>query len=134
MVRQRLEVEGPARMQQTENQLMEAQAEAKVLSEELQAKKASVQGIAAEIQQLTREAQTLQAEHKRAKTRLLEASKRVQHIEKELADTYQQREDVASTAEEEHQEMIHSTQVMLSPHSHGACAVYSQGPHAIPIL
>mmetsp|Transcript_40647 Transcript_40647/g.102878 ORF Transcript_40647/g.102878 Transcript_40647/m.102878 type:complete len:1107 (-) Transcript_40647:369-3689(-) len=113
MVRQRLEVEGPARMQQTENQLMEAQAEAKVLSEELQAKKASVQGIAAEIQQLTREAQTLQAEHKRAKTRLLEASKRVQHIEKELADTYQQREDVASTAEEEHQEMIHSTQAAI---------------------
>uniref|UniRef100_A0A7S1SHS8 RecF/RecN/SMC N-terminal domain-containing protein n=1 Tax=Tetraselmis chuii TaxID=63592 RepID=A0A7S1SHS8_9CHLO len=113
-VRIRLEVQGPEKLEALDTQCMQADADAKVLSEELQKQKASINDLSSEIQRLLHEATRLQNEHKKTKAKFLEASKRVEHVQRDLAEAYQKRNDIASSAAEEHQELINSTQAALA--------------------
>jgi predicted nucleic acid-binding Zn-ribbon protein len=100
---------------------MQADADAKVLSEELQKQKASINDLSSEIQRLLHEATRLQNEHKKTKAKFLEASKRVEHVQRDLAEAYQKRNDIASSAAEEHQELINSTQARIPLSILGEC-------------
>ena len=110
-LREKVEVLGPKKLKDIEEQHMEASADVNVMRDDMAELKAGIDSCTREVQALQKETKEMQAVHKGAKQKLLEADRKVKSMRGRLAEKEQEVQNVIASADEVEAAALSSTQV-----------------------